>query len=146
MEEVKHVFTVYMMEPEYEGEEIKSAAPRIAQRFWVDDGAALADFEDIMNNLKIAKPPFGWNLAHCLEKDGRLYIDASNSLEYILELAAKNLMEADLKYAIWYGQLMAGRLKQNAINTFKAEILRSGLPFEPGEDEVISDGIGGDEF
>lgn len=146
MDEVKHVYTVYMMEPGYDGDEITSATPRISQRFWVDEDVALADFEDIMNNLKVSLPSFGWNLAHCVERGKRLYIDADKSLEYILDLMSKNLVEADLNYTIWYGQLAAGRMKQNAVNAYKAEVLRLGLPFEPGEEEVISDGIGGDEY
>lgn len=142
--EIKNVYTVYVMEPQED--DAQSAVPRIMQRFWVDDKQTLADLGDIMEYLECGKPPFKWLAENCVEKNGRLYIIGRKALELILELAAQGLIKADVPKIVWYGQYLTNQMVNSAENAYLAWEAAHNLPFEPDEDEVITeceDGDGG---
>jgi len=142
--EIKNVYTVWAMEPA--DEENQSAVPRIRQRFWVDETQTLADLGDILDYLGGEKPPFKWLAENCEEKNGRLYITGKRAFELILDLAAQGVIKEDVQKLVWYGQYLVRNMLYSAENAYKAEVVSHGLPFEPSEDEVISeceDGDGG---
>ncbi len=136
MDEVKHVYTVYVMD--------ENSKAQMKQRFWVDDNNILADLEDIMDNLRISKPPLMWLAEHCEVKNMEAYIDKKKATELIMDLVAQGLSQCEIGEVIWYCNYLTGQMSRNADSAYKAEVVRHGLPFEPGEDEMNLEGKDGD--